>query len=289
MTSHRIAATCLVALLAPVATAHAQNDRKTPSVFVAEPGGTFKAIEALEATPFESISHVTGAPFSADAVTEFTQVLGDGNRIERRYHSSIARDNRGRTRREEEIVLLSPLGFAGSSPTLVTIVDPDARVSYTLDQRLRIAHRNQLAVTLLTKWTTAANARTPVAAPPAIAKRIETGPASDGVVTESLGRRSIEGVMADGTRTTSTIPAGAVGNLQPIEIVSERWFSPELQMPVLITRRDPRTGDTVYRLHSIVRAEPPDHLFTVPPDYEVRNGTLTMWRKLEASSLIQGF
>jgi hypothetical protein len=42
-------------------------------------------------------------------------------------------------------------------------------------------------------------------------------------------------------------------------------------MAVLITRRDPRSGDTVYRLTNIVRAEPPPDLFTVPPDYRVVN------------------
>ena len=52
-------------------------------------------------------------------------------------------------------------------------------------------------------------------------------------------------------------------------MVTERWFSKELQMAVLITRRDPRAGDTVYRLTNIVRAEPPPDLFTVPPDYRV--------------------
>jgi len=43
---------------------------------------------------------------------------------------------------------------------------------------------------------------------------------------------------------------------------------------VLITRRDPRAGETVYRLTNIVRAEPNDSLFTVPPDYELRDGRL---------------
>ena len=87
-------------------------------------------------------------------------------------------------------------------------------------------------------------------------------------------RRSIEGVPATGMRTTTTIPAGAIGNLLPIEIVAERWFSEELQVPLLITRRDPRAGDSVYRLTNIVRGDPPDYLFTVPPGYGVREGKL---------------
>ena len=92
---------------------------------------------------------------------------------------------------------------------------------------------------------------------------------SDEPVVESLGTRQIEGVSAEGTRSTTTIPAGQVGNLNPIHLVTERWFSKQLQMAVLITRRDPRSGETVYRLTSIVRAEPPPDLFSVPSDYRV--------------------
>jgi hypothetical protein len=61
-----------------------------------------------------------------------------------------------------------------------------------------------------------------------------------------------------------TIPAGEIGNVAPIDVVTERWFSPELQMVVMLSRRDPRSGDTVYRLTNVIRAEPPAHLFDVP-------------------------
>jgi hypothetical protein len=81
-------------------------------------------------------------------------------------------------------------------------------------------------------------------------------------------------VRAQGTRTTTTIPTGAIGNVRPIEIVSERWFSAELQMPVLITARDPRNGETTYRLTNIVRGEQQDGLFTVPAGYDVRDGNM---------------
>ena len=105
--------------------------------------------------------------------------------------------------------------------------------------------------------------------------------AASKITTESLGTRSIEGVMAEGTRTTSTIPAGAIGNVMPIEVVTERWYSRELQMAVLISRRDPRSGDSVYRLRNIVKAEPPPDLFTVPSDYQVRGGQLGGFRVLK--------
>ena len=83
---------------------------------------------------------------------------------------------------------------------------------------------------------------------------------------------TIEGVQAEGTRTTTTIPAGQIGNDQPIQIVSERWYSPELKVTVLTTNSDPRMGETTYALKNISRTEPAQSLFTVPPDYSVKDG-----------------
>ena len=88
--------------------------------------------------------------------------------------------------------------------------------------------------------------------------------------TESLGKRLIEGVEAEGTRSTITIPAGEIGNELPIEIVSERWYSPELQTVVLSRRNDPRFGETIYRLVNINRSEPLSSFFEVPVDYTIQ-------------------
>jgi hypothetical protein len=87
--------------------------------------------------------------------------------------------------------------------------------------------------------------------------------------TEKLGRKEIEGVTTEGTRVTIAIPAGAIGNLAPIEIVSERWYSPELQTVVYSRRSDPRFGETTYRVTNIIRAEPSAELFQIPADYRV--------------------
>jgi hypothetical protein len=88
-------------------------------------------------------------------------------------------------------------------------------------------------------------------------------------VSESLGTQTIEGVTAEGTRSVITIPAGQIGNERPIEIVSERWYSPELKVLVMSRHVDPRFGETTYRLSNIVLGEPAASLFEVPSDYEV--------------------
>ena len=85
---------------------------------------------------------------------------------------------------------------------------------------------------------------------------------------------SIEGVQAQGTRTTTTIPAGEIGNDKPIDIVDERWYSPDLQMTVMTKHSDPRTGETSFALKNINRSSPPAYLFEVPADYTVKSGPM---------------
>ena len=91
--------------------------------------------------------------------------------------------------------------------------------------------------------------------------------------TRGLGTRDFDGVKADGTMTTHTIPAGEIGNEKPIIVTSERWFSPELHVVVYAKHADPRIGDTIYRLSGIRRGEPPAELFKVPADYRLQGDT----------------
>ena len=89
--------------------------------------------------------------------------------------------------------------------------------------------------------------------------------------TEQLGVQNFEGVDAEGTRTITTIPADAIGNERPIEIVYERWYSKELQMIVYSKHSDPRFGEQTYRLTNINRSEPDPSLFQVPTSYRIVN------------------
>ena len=87
-------------------------------------------------------------------------------------------------------------------------------------------------------------------------------------VTTSLGTKDFDGVKAEGKSTVWTIPAGEIGNKNPINVVSESWYSPELQVTVQSRYSDPRTGETVYRLTNIRRTEPAPDLFKVPEEYK---------------------
>jgi len=251
--------------------------------------------------PLEVGRPVKDAPYSAEAITETAQVFADGNRIEQRTSATIARDSSGRVRRQQQAVIFGGL-VANSQIPLVTIVDP-AGVHLTLDSERRIAYRVktppfpvqgdfEVAVPATATGPSARGERLRFSVgrqppEPDGEPRAETRFADPGsapvpaapvarpeIRTERLGARDIEGVRAEGSRTTMTIRAGAIGNHLPIVIVSERWYSPELQVVVLTRRSDPRFGETVYRLVNIVRAEPAPDLFEVPTDYRIEEQIL---------------
>jgi hypothetical protein len=92
------------------------------------------------------------------------------------------------------------------------------------------------------------------------------------VVTQDLGTKNIEGVQANGTRSTRTIPAGQIGNDKPISIVTEVWISPDLQTVVYSKRSDPRMGEQIFSLTNIVRGQPDPSLFTIPADFKIVKG-----------------
>lgn len=236
--------------------------------------------------PFESGRPVTGAPYQAEAITEVTQALADGNRIEHRSSAFVARDARGRVRREEQSLAIGGLVAQAPAP-IVTISDPTTGSHVTLDPERKSAFRMQtftMAADAPPGRTREAGAQIgPMTMPLPSEPPGGPGPrvtimspetTQTEVRTEQLGTRTVEGVRAEGIRTTMTIPAGSIGNQLPIEVVSERWYSPELQVVVLTKRSDPRFGETTYRLSNIVRVEPPADLFEVPADFRVMDNRL---------------
>jgi len=221
---------------------------------------------------------VIDAPYSAEAVTEVVQPLADGNRIVRQNTATVYRDSAGRTRREQSPAVPGRV-VAGTDERRIHITDPQASVSYVLDMRTRTAHKMPVPKIRLAQPPTLPNTDNvtfEIALPPgpggaaahgAVFYRRDIVKTQRAPLVEQLGTQVIEGVVAEGTRSTIRIPAGAIGNEQPINVVSERWTSPELKVLVQSRQSDPRFGETTYRLTNIVRAEPPPGLFEVPPDF----------------------
>jgi hypothetical protein len=206
---------------------------------------------------------VKNAPYSADIVTETTQTLTDGNHIRQSSTAKVYRDTEGRTRREQSLNALGGLAPSSNLPQVVFINDPVAGFNYALNPQNRTATRSAWARPGRDGQAQGSSQ------PMARLRQGRGGAARQNVKTESLGRQTIEGVPADGTRTTMTIAAGQWGNEQPIQIVTERWYSPDLQTVVLSKRTDPRMGETVSKLANVSRSEPPSSLFEPPADYKV--------------------
>lgn len=229
---------------------------------------------------------VTGAPYSAEAVTESIQKLYDGNRIVQKSSTKQYRDSEGRERREE-----------GAPMNAVFITDPVGKVSYTLYPDTKTASKTNGTGTFFFQRTdaqpTGAAVRAPVSAVtlPAgggrgnvmVASRgvayagavaapnltVTLGPEPGTAKIEDLGTQTIEGVQAKGTRATTIIPKGQIGNDREIEVVDERWYSPELQLTIMTKHTDPRVGENTYKLTNIQRIEQVRSLFEIPPSYAI--------------------
>jgi hypothetical protein len=201
---------------------------------------------------------VTGAPYSAQAVTQFTQTLANGDHIQRTTTSSIARDSQGRTRMERSIANVGALSAAGGQGRAIVIHDPVAGMSYALDPASHTARSTPIPAARTHSGPETPNAR--------------SGRFQASLKTEDLGTQVIQGVSAQGKRVTRVIPAGREGNEKEIDVVTETWYSPDLQVVVMSKTSDPRFGDSVYQLSSVSRTEPDPALFAVPSDYAVKEG-----------------
>jgi hypothetical protein len=230
---------------------------------------------------------VKNAPFSADVTIESSRTLADGNHIRQTVNARVYRDGEGRTRREQA-VNLNGLAPDANMQQMVFINDPVAGVSYSLNAKQRTG----------TKFARLGDARgsqrpalDAAGRGPGFRPRENSAggvmgrryAANRSAKTELLGRQTIEGVPADGRRTTITIPAGQAGNDQPIVTVVEHWYSPDLQTTVLTRHSDPRIGETVTRLTNIGRGEPAHTLFEPPADYKIDESAAGMPRPRDAA------
>lgn len=224
---------------------------------------------------------VKGAPFSAEATSESTQILADGNKISRTFTTRMYRDSDGRFRREEAAAPIASTGTVGGSSHIISIFDPIGNFRLLLDPTKKTARR-MIVPAGIREGAVVVNGR-PMSA--SVRAQVETNAVQRANImvlpsmamttsdvsgkSESLGTRTFEGVEAEGTRTVTTIPAGAIGNERPIEMVYERWYSKELQLIVYSKHSDPRFGEQIYRLENLSRGEPDAALFTAPADYKV--------------------
>ena len=208
---------------------------------------------------------VTGAPFSAVAVSETTQTLADGNHITRKTQTSLFRDSQGRIRKEITLAGFGPMVPSGQPKSFVVINDPVAATTFVL-------HPDQKTAEKIGRPFARRGGPMREAMNDKMNSRQQEEIANGNLKKEDLGTQTIAGVTTQGTRLTKTIPAGQIGNEKPITIVRESWYSNDLQIVVMSKRSDPWSGETTHTLTNIQRAEPNAALFIVPSDYAVTQG-----------------
>src|SRR5580704_19225014 len=227
----------LLSLMWTVYTVQAQEQVQPPTrPPQAQDGGTREVLESIAIPP------LVNAPFSGTLVTEWTRPMADGGSYTLTNHRRIARDSAGRI--YEERWLLVPKGSdIKSHMNFIQIADPINRTLYTCS----IFHKT----CDLSAYRPAASAAFEDEPPP------PPGRSKDGTRTvENLGTKNLFGLDTIGTRQTTTIPQGTVGNDRPIQIVLEFWHSPRLGYNLESLRSDPRLGTQKFTITELDTVDP---------------------------------
>jgi hypothetical protein len=243
----------------------------------------------------ESTEVVKNEPYQAVAITDVKQPLADGSHITQTTTATVARDSEGRTARVQQLSTIGPWrsgsdSSQGNGPTLTTIFDPVGKTHTDFTSDSKVAHVAKLppmpspdaakhhgegGLTVFSDgpaggatdggvgpmtFTVQGHANTSQAVP---------DHATPDIKTESLGAKTIDSIPVTGTRTTTTIPAGAIGNDKDLVITRESWYSADLKLVIQSTQTDPRFGESSYTLTNIQRREPDPSMFQVPAGYTV--------------------
>ncbi len=200
-----------------------------------------------------AVPPLPGAPFTATVTTEWKRTLDDGSVVTIGNHRTIARDNTGRIFQERRD--LYPAGDPRENEiNRLEFADPRAHTISTCWPEARICQVNYYFA------STAAPASTP-------AGPLEGG---KGFLTRiDLGTDSVSGVETIGTRETTTIDGGAIGNDRPISIVKEFWYSQQLGINIVEKRQDPRYGAQTFTVSPIILGEPDATLLDIPAGFRI--------------------
>ncbi len=253
---------------------------------------------------------VKNAPYSAEVVSEQQHNLADGNQIVNKTSTMNYRDSAGRTRLE--------VRDASGNARTVTIFDTVAGVTYMAHMAAEKAHMageharvhidemrkegGEQVIIKRIERKAEGDARRRIhedvrirvmkdmADSPARVHVDRIGPVIAGAfgdmkwaskaTVKDLGTKEIEGIKAQGKLKSYEIPAGEIGNRNPIVVATESWYAPDLQVTLLNKRTDPRTGERTWRMAGIKRDEPAAALFAVPSDYTVKD-VMANIRKIE--------
>jgi hypothetical protein len=198
------------------------------------------------------IPAIPNAPFTATVNTEWTRRLENGVTSTIKNHRTVARDSTGRTFQERRY--LTPDGDKHQTPiTQLEFSDPSSHELYICKPATHVCE----LYSYFASTSTAPAAAT------------ASGVRANNLTTEDLGHNVISGLDVLGTRETTMIAAGTIGNDRPLAAVKEFWYSSQLGINLVVNRTDPRTGTENFRVTDINLAEPDPQLFEPPSDFSV--------------------
>ena len=205
---------------------------------------------------------VLNVPYSAQRRFTSVKKLADGTIDRSESGGSEARDSQGRTYSagERQWTYLEGKKRVLKSEMLYRIDDPVANTDTrwdTTSKEAKVVH-----------WPK--NASEDASRAPCQADSFDSTMSTFGTV-EKLGTKTFGDFLAEGTRSSYTVPAGQDGNDQPIVVVHETWYCPELKIVILETNDDPRSGKTRNELVNIVRGDPDVTQYLPPADYVVHD------------------
>lgn len=194
------------------------------------------------------IPSISNAPFSASVSTESIRQLADGSRITLVNHRAIARDGAGRIFQERRL-LVPDDGKHESVITQTEISDPVAHALYICKPDEHVCQLESYSAPIF------------------------TGPSAANLAEkkgrESLGKQFIGGLETIGTRETTVVEAGAIGNDSPLQIIREYWYSPQISLNLSSKLQDPRIGEQHFEVSDIVLGEPEASIFKVPAGSQI--------------------
>ena len=215
------------------------------STAVAEYAGSSRVTQSARIPP------IPNAPFSAKVMLARQRKQPDGTMTTEYSYAMVARDSRGLVRNESRTG--SPLADANSAKVnYFVIYDPGTQTRSLIYPTTHTGRSVTVPFTMQ--------------GPKEIL--IVSGPRST-VNVEELGTKTLDGLEVTGLLHTRTFEADPAHNTQPYAVVTEAWYSAELQVVVWAKRSDPRFGEQSLQLTEIKRGEPDAVLFEVPKDYQV--------------------
>jgi hypothetical protein len=216
---------------------------------------------------FGGVIPATNTPFSATIQTTHEEKFVDGNVIHGQIVTHAYRDSAGRVRSETSgLCNFDPDGQLRPTFT-ISVDDPATRTSMswqvndTSEKVARVYHEPDPKTAAATAMPLTEQQRQRIAQLQEHSRKYTRN--------EKLGSKMIGGMMTDGSRQITTIPAGEQGNDRPIETTDEYWTTRDSTMMMLHIVDDPRAGHTVTEVTELIRGEPDPSLFAPPPGYKL--------------------